>query len=95
MTRKRRIFSFLQLTLSILEKGFLHLNMHITNDCLAMCVELSCESVVCWNMYIYIYIYIGILLLIETLQSQFELVGIVSIGLYTLCTRIGLVQAFF
>ena len=45
----------LQLTFSILEKGFLSLNMHMTNDCLVMCVELSCESVVCWNIYLYVY----------------------------------------
>ena len=74
MTKKRSISSLfcLQLTFPILEKGFLRLNMHITNDCLVMCVELSCESVVCWNIYMCIML--------------IELVGIVSIGLYPLCT---------
>ena len=54
MTKERSISSHfcLQFTFSILEKGFLGLNMHITNDCLVMCVELFCESVVCWNIYI-------------------------------------------
>ena len=76
MTKKRSISSLfcLQLTFPILEKGFLRLNMHITNDCLVMCVELSRESVVCWNIYIYMYIML------------IELVGIVSIGLYPLST---------
>ena len=49
MTKKNNkvfcLYFCLQLTFSILE-GFLRLNMHITNDCLVMCVELSCESVV-------------------------------------------------
>ena len=74
MTKKRSISSLfcLELVFSILLKGFLRLNMHITNDCLAMCVELSCESVVCWNIYMYIMLT--------------EPVGVVSIGLYPLCT---------
>ena len=73
MTKKRSIsFLFcLQLTFPILKKGFLRLNMYITNDCLVMCVELSCESV---SLLEYIYMYIMLI----------ELVGIVSISLYPL-----------
>ena len=91
MTKKRSILSLFFATYIFYSgERFSPSNMHITNVCLVMCVEHSCESVVCCN----VYIYVCILLLIETLQSQSELVAIVSIGLYPLCTRIGLVQIF-